>query len=133
MKIAICGSMTFAKEMLKVKEELKEQHHEVIIPANTDKYANGIINIEDKWEKIELDVIRTYFEKIKKTDAILVINKDKNNINNYIGGNSLIEIAFAHVLNKRIFLFNPIPKMNYSDEIEAMKPVILNGDLTKLA
>jgi len=26
-------------------------------------------------------------------------------------------------------LLNPIPKMNYSDEIEAMKPIILNGDL----
>ena len=76
--------------------------------------------------------IDNYFEEIKKTDAILVINKDKNNIKNYIGGNSLIEIAFAHVLNKKVFLLNPVPQMDYSDEIEAMKPVILNGDLSKI-
>ncbi|PIN72184.1 hypothetical protein COV21_02980, partial [Candidatus Woesearchaeota archaeon CG10_big_fil_rev_8_21_14_0_10_45_5] len=109
-----------------------KQNHVVIVPANTEKYANGIIDVENKWEKIEFDVICAYFEEIKKTDAILVINKDKNNIKNYIGGNSLIEIAFAHVLNKKVFLLNPVPQMDYSDEIEAMKPVILNGDLSKI-
>lgn len=132
MKITICGSMSFAKEMLEIKQKLEKQNHFIFVPANTNKYAKGIINAENKWEKIELDVIRDYFEEIKKTGAILVINKDKNNIKNYVGGNSLIEIAFAHVLNKKIFLLNPIPQMNYSDEIEAMKPVILNGDLTKI-
>lgn len=34
---------------------------------------------------------------------------------------------------KKIFLLNSIPiGMSYADEIEAMKPVILNGDLTKI-
>lgn len=129
MKIAICGSMKFGKEMLEVKQELEKNGHEMIVPTNTESYADGTIDVENKWEKIELDVIRIYFEKIKEQDAILVVNKDKNGIENYVGGNSLIEIAFAHVLDKKIFLLNPIPKMNYSDEIEAMKPVILNGDL----
>jgi hypothetical protein len=132
MKITICGSMAFAKDMLEIKKRLEEQKHQVIIPANTEKYANGTIAIENKWEKIELDVIRVYFEEIKKTDAILVINKDKNNIKNYVGGNSLIEMAFAHVLFKKIFLLNSLPQINYSDEIEAMKPIILNGDLNKV-
>jgi len=132
MKITICGSMAFAKEMLEIKQKLEKQNHVVIVPANTEKYANGIIDVENKWEKIEFDVICAYFEEIKKTDAILVINKDKNNIKNYIGGNSLIEIAFAHVLNKKVFLLNPVPQMDYSDEIEAMKPVILHGDLSKI-
>ena len=101
----------------------------VIVPANTESYADGTIDVENKWEKIQLDVIKSYFEKIKKQDAIFVINKDKNNIKNYVGGNSLIEIAFAHVLEKKIFLLNPIPEMNYSEEIEAMKPIVLNGNL----
>jgi len=132
MKITICGSMAFAKDMLEIKQKLEEQHHIVIVPANTDKYASGTIDLENKWEKIELDVIRAYFEEIKKTDAILIINKDKNNIKNYVSGNSLIEIAFAHVLNKKIFLLNLVPQINYSDEIEAMNPVILNNDLSKI-
>lgn len=132
MKLAICGSMNFAKDMLEIKNNLEKSGNFVIVPANVEKYADGTIDIENKWEKIEFDLIRSYFDKIKSCDAILVINKDKNNILNYIGGNSLIEIAFAYVLNKKIFLLNPIPKINYSDEIEAMQPIILNGDLSKI-
>jgi len=132
MKITVCGSMVFAKEMLKIKQKLEKQNHIVVIPANTNKYAQGIIDIESKWEKLELDVFRTYFEEIKKTDAILIVNEDKNNIKNYIGGNSLIEMAFAHVLNKKIFLLNPIPQMSYSDEIEAMASIVINKDLGKI-
>ena len=124
--------MAFAKEMIEAKKDLEKKNHFVVIPVNTEKYADGTIGIENKLEKIELDVIRSYFEEIKKNDAVLVINKDKNNIKNYVGGNSLIEIAFAHVLNKKIFLLNPVPQMSYSDEIEAMNPVILNGDLSKI-
>jgi len=129
MKIAICGSMKFGKDMLQFKQELETKGHQVIVPENTKSYANGTIDVENKWEKIQLDVIKSYFEKIKEQDAIFVINKDKNNIKNYIGGNSLIEIAFAHVLGKKIFLLNPIPEMNYSDEIEAMKPIVLDENL----
>ena len=132
MKITICGSMAFARDMMEIKRKLENQNHVVIVPANTNKYANGTINVENKWGKIEFDVIRAYFEEIKKTDAILVINKDKNGINNYVGGNSLIEIAFAHILNKKIFLLNPVPKINYSDEIESMNPEILNNNLDKI-
>ncbi|MBN2459223.1 hypothetical protein JXB28_02970 [Candidatus Woesearchaeota archaeon] len=129
MKIAICGSMAFAKDMLSVKKELEKRGHKVTVPDRTEKHADGTIRNEDKWEKIELDVIKAYFNEIKKNDAIIVINKDKNNVKGYVGGNSLIEIAFAHVLGKKIFLLNSIPNMSYSDEIAAMKPVIINNNL----
>ena len=124
--------MAFAKDMLQIKKELEGNNHFVIVPANTDKYARGTMKVENKWEKMELDVIRAYYNEIKKTDSILVVNKDKNNIKNYIGGNSLIEMAFAHVLEKKIFLLNPIPKISYSDEIETMNPIIISGDLRKI-
>jgi hypothetical protein len=128
MKIAICGSMAFAKDMLIVKKELEKRRHEVTVPAGTEKHAKGIIKNEDKWEKLEIDPIKAYFNEIKKNDAIIVINKDKNKIKGYVGGNSLIEIAFAYVLGKRIFLLNPIPEMSYSDEITAMKPNVINNN-----
>ncbi len=64
-------------------------------------------------------------------DAVLVLNLDRHGIPNYIGGNTLMEIGFAHVLNQKIFLYNPIPEIPYyKSEIEAVKPVIINGDLT---
>lgn len=102
------------------------------IPANTEKYADGTINIENKLEKMKMDVIKKHFDKIKESDAILVTNYDKNSIKDYVGGNSLIEMAFAHVLNKKIFLLNNIPKLSYSDEIEAINPIILNRDLSRI-
>jgi len=132
MKIVICGSLSFAKEMIEIKKQLERMKNLVVIPTNTEKYADGTINIENKWEKIELDVIKKYFNEINNSEAVLLINNNKANIKNYIGGNGLIEMAFAHVLGKKIFLLNPIPKLNYSDEIEAMKPIILNGDLNKI-
>ncbi|HRY36695.1 MAG TPA: hypothetical protein P5230_02310 [Candidatus Magasanikbacteria bacterium] len=132
MKITICGSMAFAKEMVSMQKQLETLGHKVIVPANLEKHAAGTMSMENKAEKIELDLIRGYFEEIKKTDAVLVLNYDKNNIKNYIGGNSLIEMAFAHVLNKKIFLLNAIPQISYSDEIEAMQPVILNGDVSSI-
>ena len=44
-----------------------------------------------------------------------------------------MEIGFAHVNNKKIFLLNPIPEeVSYTDEIEAMADIILNDNLTKI-
>lgn len=63
---------------------------------------------------------------------LLNSNISKNGIENYVGGNSLIEMAFAHISDKKIFLFNPSPNMSYKDEIEAMKPIILNKDLGRI-
>lgn len=129
MKITICWSMAFAQEMIIAQALLQAKWHEVIVPENTDKYANNTMDVENKWEKIEIDAIRAYYNKIWDSDAILVLNYDKKWISNYIWGNSLIEIAFAHVLDKKIFLLNPVPNLSYTDEIEAMKPIVLNGDL----
>jgi len=136
MKITICGSMTFSKKMLEVEQELLKLEHEVALPKFTKEYSKldsmDRMHSESAENKIKHDLIRDYYEEIKDSDAILVINEERNNIKNYIGGNSLIEIAFAHILGKKIFLLNPIPQMGYADEIIAMKPVVLNGNLSKI-
>jgi predicted RNA-binding protein with PUA domain len=38
-------------------------------------------------------------------------------------------MGFAYVLGKKIFLVNPIPDLNYKDEIKAMNPIVLNGNI----
>ncbi len=74
--------------------------------------------------------IKWWHDCIKKGDAILVLNYDKNDIKNYIGGNTLMEMGFAHVNNKKVFLLNPIPEgVPYVDEIKAMVDVVLDGNL----
>lgn len=136
MKIAICSSISFAKEIIKIGAELEELGHEVTLPNRIDLYAKGILSPETNKEstenKINDDLIRKYYKIIDNIDVILVINKDKNGIKNYIGGNTFLEIGFAHVLNKKIFLLNPVPDMNYSSEILAMEHTVINNDLSKI-
>ena len=44
-----------------------------------------------------------------------------------------MEMGFAHVNDKKIFLLKPIPEeVSYVDEIKAMADVILDGDLSKI-
>ncbi|MFA5080348.1 MAG: hypothetical protein WC472_01850 [Candidatus Paceibacterota bacterium] len=134
MKIVICGSMTASKEMIEAEKKLQELGHQVVLPEFTYEYANmdttDEMHIESAKNKVEYDLIRGYFEKIKESDAILVINIERKNIKGYIGGNTFLEMGFALILNKLIYLLEEIPDLNYRDEIAAMNPIILNGDFT---
>ncbi len=137
MKIVICGSMKFSKEMLALKEKLSLlKFEDVVVPHNTEKYASNQLADENSYEstknKIEKDLIRSYYNEIKNADAVLVANYDKNGVINYVGGNSFLEAAFAHVLNKKLYFLFEIPEMIYSDELKALQPIILNGDLNKI-
>jgi len=136
MKIAICGSMAFTDKMFKVKAELENMGHSAVVSGFGEQYlgkSQEEIEKLKRYHKHEKDAIKEFYEEIKNADAILVLNYDRKGITNYIGGNTLMEIGFAHVLGKKIFLLNPAPEIEfYKDEIEATKPVILNGDLEKI-
>lgn len=136
MKIAICASMVFAEKMVQVKRQLEEIGHTVFISQFAEGYLGKAEQEKEKLavhDKNENDAIRKFWEIIKKSDAVLVLNYDRKGIKNYIGGNTLMEIGFAHVLNKKIFLMNPIPNIEYyRSEIEAVSPVILGQALKKI-
>lgn len=106
------------------------------MPRNTEKYADKVLKQESTHEstknKIEHNLIRGYFDIIKEADAVLVVNIFKKGISNYIGGNSFLEMGFAHVLEKKVFVLNDIPDMIYTDEILAMQPIVINNDLSKI-
>lgn len=139
MKISIVGSLDFAQEMKEIAEKLLGLGFEVDLPPTAKMILENKISSEQiKIEKeagvfsqrvVESDAIRRYWNIIQNSDAVLVVNFDKKGIKGYIGGNSFLEMGFAHVLNKKIYLLNQIPVMGYKDEIEAMQPIVLNGDL----
>lgn len=142
MKIAICGSLDFIPEMIKALDELINLSHKVLLPRSAEMVINGQTTIdkikqgnatrEGAEMKIKIDAIRAHYNKIRDCDAILVLNYTKNNTQNYIGGNTFLEMGFAHVLDKKIFLLNSVPDMLYSDEILAMQPITINGELNKI-
>ena len=140
MKIAICGSLSFTYEMGALADRLRKCGFEVYIPISAEKIIRGelsVAEIEKEKEQgkfsdraIKYDSIRVYWDIINNCDAVLIANYDKKGVKNYIGGNSFLEMGFAHILRKKVFLLNSVPGMIYSDEIKAMQPIILNGDLS---
>jgi predicted RNA-binding protein with PUA domain len=136
MKIGIIGSMQFAEKMMEYCDKLNAMGHKAFV---TDLHKALVGKTDEEKEQIKLhqknnmDAIREFWRAMQGADAVLVLNYDKNGIKNYIGGNTLMEIGFAHVLNQKIFLLNPIPDIPYyKTEIEAMKPIILNGELEEI-
>ena len=136
MKIVICGSMSASKKMVEAKNFLEQAGHQVFSPKHTELFAKGDKHMESQEEsaesKINEDLIRYHYELIKDADAVLIVNENKNGIESYIGGNVFLEMGFAHVLYKEIYILNDIPEIPYKSEIIAMQPVVLRGDLKKI-
>lgn len=142
MKISICASIQFTPQIKEIADKLKLNGHEVTIPDGSERILNGEITMEEflskvnrgeaSEDKIKHDVIRKYFHKIENSDAILVLNITKKGIENHIGGNTFLEMGFAYVLNKKIFLYNPIPESVFIDELITFQPTIINKDLSKI-
>jgi len=141
MKITICWSSAFRKEKVEIKKQLLALWHEPIIDEWTEKLARGEdpdllkqVNTEHYIAKKQYNFIKMYYDFIKESDAIIVCNYDKKEINDYIGSNTFLEMWYAHVLGKKIFILNNIPEQIYIlDEIKAMDPIILWWNLNNIS
>jgi hypothetical protein len=132
MKIGIIGSMHHTEKMIAARDELNKLGHEAFVTTLAEPFIG---KSDEEKEKIKIDhknnhdAIREFWRMMQGADAVLVMNIDRHGIKNYIGGNTLMEMGFAHVLNQKIFLYNPIPEIKYyQSEIIAMKPEIIYGD-----
>lgn len=127
MKIAISGNVYMLPDIMEVQEQLEAQKHKVI---PTFEYLD---ELEERNEKKKEKNRLSFFDKLKKSDALLVVNNTlKNGRKNYISGSSFLEMGFAHALGKKLFLLQGVPDVSYKDEILAMHPVVLGGNLSKI-
>lgn len=136
MRIGVAGSMQYTEKMMELCEQLENMGHTAFMSKFGPKFVG---KTDEEKEKIKLeqkynhDAIREFWKAMEGADALLVANFDKHSVKNYIGGNAFLEMGFAHILNQKIYLMNPIPKMPYYEtEIVAMRPVVINGDLRKI-
>jgi len=139
-KIVICGSIQFTDKFKEVADELVKKGFEVILPTTSEDLISGKVTREDlrkesesfenHQRKIEGDVISDYYKKIGSSDGILVVNIEKKNTPGYIGGNTFLEMGFAHVLNKPVYVYNELPEMSYTDELKAIRHIVINQDLS---
>lgn len=146
MIITICGSIAHLDRMIECQEALETSGHQVYIPAfvSRDQAGNPMDSKEfyriRKSGEMELSwfegeksrAMRQHFDLIAKSDAVLVVNEEKNDSAGYVGGNTLMEMGLAFYLNKKIYLLNPIPEIAYKEEIIGMTPSVLNGDLARI-
>jgi hypothetical protein len=137
MTITVCASNRFLKEIEEVERNLVEMGFSVLVPealilARTKKWRVPRTSAGKVRAKIKYDLIRGHFKKVAKGDAVLILNYTKDGVENYIGPNSFLEMGIAYFLGKKIFLLNPIPRSYLWEEVKAMQPVVLNGDLEKI-
>lgn len=122
-------------EMETLKSKLKKiGFSEVFMPKGFGKDDKEIkekmTTEEDGKRKIAFDLINLHYRKILQSDCVLVANYEKKSVPGYVGGNTFLEMGFAFVTGKPIFMLNPIPNMAYTSEMEGMQPIVINNKLT---
>jgi len=127
MKIVVSGNVYMLPDIMDVQDQLETKKHKVF------PIFEYLDELEEKNEKKKEKNRLSFFDKLKKSDALLVVNNSlKNGRKNYISGSSFLEMGFAHALGKKLFILQGVPEVSYKDEILAMEPIILNGNLSKI-
>lgn len=133
MKLFIICSKAFYEKIPLIKEKLEKNGHTITLPNCYDcpeteaKYRGTQEHASWKAE-----MIKHSEQVIASGDAVLVLNYTKNNIDNYIGGATFLEMYDAFRLGKTIYMINDIPNGLLKDEIIGFNPIIINGDLDKI-
>ena len=152
-KIFIACSKHFYNEIPRIKKQLELMGYETILPNFYDMPMIEEEIKENKSKKEHIEFCRKSFlesqEKAKESDAILVLNFERekeinvfrndsitrNNVcPNYIGGATFLEMYDAYLNGNKIFLYTDMPsKTSLSgilyDEIEVMGTKPLYGNL----
>ena len=115
-KIVIAGSSKFSEDAQKLKEELESKKFIVL------DYPKQI-DTSNKYEYKE--AYETFYKNLSKTDDIILLNLDKNNIEGYIGYESFAELSYLVVrkledgLNHKIYIYKmPSEEVGCYDEIK---------------
>lgn len=118
MKIVLCGSKKFIPKFFELEKSLKEKGYEVVVPREF------IVEIPKKEASL------LHFDEINKddVDALLIVNENKNDIDNYIGANGFAELAFGFYKGRKIYLLNDIYEP-YSEELIAWEVIPLKGNI----
>jgi hypothetical protein len=135
MKIFIVCSKSFYNKIPKIKSELENMGHEIVLPncydnpeSENEYRAMG----KKEHQQFKKSMIKCSEQKISNIDAVLVLNYNKKGIKNYIGGATFLEMYDTFRLNKQIYLYNEIPKGILEDEILGFEPIIINGNLNEI-
>ena len=123
--IAICGSMAHMSQWLPVIG------YSVSTPDLTEKTDWSKISDADTIVQ-KGRLVRRHIANISTAKAVLIANFEKNGIENYIGSNTFLEMGAAFIFEKPIYLLNPVPHQANREELLALEPIVISGDLSKI-
>ena len=135
MNIFLCCSRHFYAKIPPIKAQLEDAGHHITLPNSYDNPGKEEAMRQEgaqahvQWKA---SMIRLQKEKVEANDAILVLNLEKNGVQNYIGGATFLEIFQAFELEKKIFIYNPLPDGIFKDELTAMAPHVIHRDLSRI-
>jgi len=131
MKIAVIRSCNFVKQMQEVSDYLSKKEHKVFLPeplVTEEQYAEE--HGRDKLLQDKAMFTKKHCKRIENSDALLIINPKKKDINGYIGTNTLMELSIAFHFDKLIFLLYDFDKSHpHYEGLVGLNATILNGDL----
>lgn len=133
MRIYICCSKYFYDRVAPIKNELEKQGHIITLPNSyDDPFKEEKVKQQgaDEHKLWKAAMMKLQEKKVRDNDAIVVLNFEKKGQKDYIGGATFLEMFKAWEFGKKLFLYNPIPDNIFKDELLAMDPIIINGDLT---
>lgn len=97
--ITVCGSLKFYKEIVEMALKMELEGNCMLIPIYNPYNTN-----KDAFTEEEINMIsKMHYEKIKLSDAILVVD-----IDGYIGNSTSKEIEYAKTLNKEILYYSKL-------------------------
>lgn len=130
MKVLIHASLDFKDAIISTRDKLAlNKKIDVLLPDLTRYQHIRDVNGDDiTFTKIKNRLAKESIEQLKECSCLLILNYTHRDIENYVGGNSFMEMSIAFYMNKPIYLLNPIPEgMSYSEEIKAFYPVIVQN------
>jgi hypothetical protein len=133
VKIFLICSKAFYGDIPPIKKQLEQSGHEIILPNSYDNpdsereaYDSG------NHLKFKKKMFQRSQDATKYVDAVLCLNFEKHGVKNYVGGATFLELYDAFMLDKKIFLWNDIPKGILYDEIHGFAPTVINGRVERI-
>ncbi|NVK52489.1 MAG: hypothetical protein HWD85_06105 [Flavobacteriaceae bacterium] len=127
MNLLIHSSLDHKDKLLDCANKFKNIGLSIIFPELKrfqhirDKQNNQLL-----FNKIKNKLSIENIKNVEKCDYLLIVNPNHRGIENYIGGNSFLEMVVAFYLKKPIFLTNPIPEnLPYTEEIKSFFPLVI--------
>lgn len=131
MKIFIVCSKKFYEKVLRVRDILVEQKHEVILPNCFEDPEKELRLKEENQEghaTFVQEQLKISEDKVAECDAILVYNGTWKDDSHYIGGATFLEMFMAYSAGKQIYIYQSLTEDKFTDEVMGFNPVILEKD-----